>query len=124
MTDVTGFGLGGHLLEVCKGSNLTAELDFEALPLLNGFKEYIAQGCIPGGTRRNFKSYGHLIEPMDETRKMIICDPQTSGGLLMAVEPDSILEFMAIVENENAFVKEIGHLMPRTDQKEFICFKQ
>jgi len=65
-----------------------------------------------------------LIEPMDETRKMIICDPQTSGGLLMAVEPDSILEFMTIVENENAFVKEIGHLMPRTDQKEFICFKQ
>jgi selenide,water dikinase len=122
MTDVTGFGLGGHLLEICKGSHLTAELDFEALPLLIGFKDYIAQGCIPGGTRRNFKSYGHLIEPMDEIRKMIICDPQTSGGLLMAVEPDSILEFMAIVESENAFVKEIGHLMKREDEKEFIRF--
>jgi selenide,water dikinase len=122
MTDVTGFGLGGHLLEVCKGSNLTAELDFDALPLLNGFTDYISQGCIPGGTRRNFKSYGHLIEPMDETRKMIICDPQTSGGLLMAVEPDSVLEFMDIVESEQDFVKEIGHLISRTDQKEFIKF--
>ena len=124
MTDVTGFGLGGHLLEICKGSNLVAELDFDALPLLNGFKEYVAQGCIPGGTRRNFKSYGHLIEPMEEERKMIICDPQTSGGLLMAVEPDSIPEFLAIAEHENTFIKEIGHLITRTDQKEFIRFKK
>ena len=123
MTDVTGFGLGGHLLEVCKGSNLTAELDFDALPLLNGFTDYIAQGLIPGGTRRNFKSYGHQIAPMDEQRRMIICDPQTSGGLLMAVEEASIPEFMDIVKNENAFVKEIGLLMKRTDETEFIRFK-
>jgi selenide,water dikinase len=124
MTDVTGFGLGGHLLEVCKGSNLVAELDFDALPLLNGFTEYIAQGCIPGGTRRNFKSYGHLIEPMEEERRMIICDPQTSGGLLMAVEPDSIPEFMAIVKHENAFVKEIGFLETRKEETELIRFKK
>lgn len=124
MTDVTGFGLGGHLLEVCKGSNLVAEIDFDALPLLNGFTGYIEQGCIPGGTRRNFKSYGQFIEPMDDLRKMIICDPQTSGGLLMAVEEESIPEFLAIVEQENAFVREIGHLMSRDSESEFIKFKK
>jgi selenide, water dikinase len=124
MTDVTGFGLGGHLLEMCKGSNLVAELDFDAFPLLNGFTDYIAQGCIPGGTRRNFKSYGHLIEPMEEQHRMIICDPQTSGGLLMAVEPDSIPEFLDIVKHENAFVKEIGFLQTRKEEKELIRFKK
>lgn len=131
MTDVTGFGLGGHLLEVCRGSNLVAKIDFDALPLLNGFTEYIAMGCIPGGTRRNFKSYGHFIEPMEESRAMMICDPQTSGGLLMAVEEASIPEFLAIVEKENGFVKEIGYLMAREDETElredkmkFIRFKK
>ncbi|MDP4290685.1 MAG: selenide, water dikinase SelD [Bacteroidota bacterium] len=122
MTDVTGFGLGGHLLEICKGSNLDAVLDFDALPLLNGLTGYIAQGCIPGGTRRNFKSYGHLIEPMDEPRRMIICDPQTSGGLLMAVEDGCIQEFMDIVNRENAFVKEIGYLTVRGNEPEYIRF--
>jgi selenide,water dikinase len=124
MTDVTGFGLGGHLLEVCKGSNLVAELDFDALPLLNGLTHYVSQGCIPGGTRRNFKSYGHLIEPMEEPRRMIICDPQTSGGLLMAVEEASIPEFLDIVKQENTVVWEIGHLMTRTNETEFIRFKK
>jgi selenide,water dikinase len=123
MTDVTGFGLGGHLLEICKGSNLNAELDYELLPLLNGLKEYIQMGCIPGGTRRNFKSYGHLIEPMDELKRMIICDPQTSGGLLIAVEEKGMEQFMAVVYSEGVTVTEIGKLVKRSNEDYYLCFK-
>ena len=61
MTDVTGFGLLGHLKEVCEGSNLRAEVDFADIPTLDGVRDYIAQGSVPGGTNRNFESYGHLI---------------------------------------------------------------
>lgn len=123
MTDVTGFGLGGHLLEICKGSNLNAVLDFESIPLLNGLKEYIQMGCVPGGTRRNFKSYGHLIEPMDELRRMIICDPQTSGGLLIAVEEKGMEQFKAVIYAEEATVTEIGQLFKRNGEGYYLQVK-
>jgi len=123
MTDVTGFGLGGHLLEICKGSNLNAEINFESLPLLNGLKEYIQKGCIPGGTRRNFKSYGHFIEPMDELTRMIICDPQTSGGLLMAVDEKGLEQFMAVIYSEGATVTEIGKLLKRNEEDYYLRIK-
>lgn len=123
MTDVTGFGLGGHLLEICKGSNLNAEVDFASLPLLNGLKEYIQMGCVPGGTRRNFKSYGHLIEPMDELTRMIICDPQTSGGLLIAVEEKGLEQFNAVIYTEGAKVTEIGQLLKRNDEEYYLRIK-
>lgn len=85
MTDVTGFGLMGHLLEMCEGSALVAELDAERIPALPAVREYIEQGCVPGGTHRNFDSYGHKLAAMSETQRHLFCDPQTSGGLLIAV---------------------------------------
>lgn len=87
MTDVTGFGLLGHLTEMCEGSNVSAEIYFEKVPVIdrNILDEYIAQKSIPGGTVRNFDSYGHKISGLDEYKKTILCDPQTSGGLLVAV---------------------------------------
>lgn len=69
MTDVTGFGLLGHLSEVCQGSGLRAEVDFEDIQVLDGTKEYIALGAVPGGTNRNFDSYGHLISAMTDEQK-------------------------------------------------------
>lgn len=84
MTDVTGFGLLGHLTEICQGSNLRAEVYFDQIQTLDGVREYIAQGAVPGGTTRNFDSYGHLISPLSDEQKAILCDPQTSGGLLIA----------------------------------------
>ena len=89
MTDVTGFGLLGHLIELCQGASLSAQLDAEAVPLINRdvIHDYLDQGSFPGGTTRNFQSYGHHVAPMSEQQKYVLCDPQTSGGLLVTVNP-------------------------------------
>lgn len=85
MTDVTGFGLGGHLKEMCIGSQLRAVIDFAKLPLLPSVVDYLDLGCSPGGAQRNFASYGASISKLEARQQAIICDPQTSGGLLIAV---------------------------------------
>lgn len=90
MTDVTGFGLLGHLTEMCEGSKLSAQIDFEKIPKLDMLEQYCEQGCFPGGTFRNWESYGANVRLKDEAYKNILCDPQTSGGLLVAVEPDYV----------------------------------
>jgi len=98
MTDVTGFGLMGHLLEICEGSNTGAVIDFEKVPTLNrtALEDYHARGCVPGGAHRNFASYGkHIDIPAGFTRDLL-CDPQTSGGLLVSVSNDSSI---SLVEN-------------------------
>lgn len=90
MTDVTGFGLMGHLVEVCEGSQLQAHIEFEKVPLLTDLQHYLNQGCVPGGSGRNFASYGHKLGPLSEDQINILCDPQTSGGLLVAVAEDQV----------------------------------
>lgn len=85
MTDVTGFGLLGHLLELCEGSHVSAILYGDKLPLLPFVTHYQSLGCIPGGTQRNFDSYGFKVGGLKEELQQILCDPQTSGGLLIAV---------------------------------------
>ena len=87
MTDVTGFGLGGHLLELCQGSGVRAELSFDSLPLVADLHHYFENKSWPGGTARNFNSYGAHLSQMSEIQKVVICDPQTSGGLLISVSP-------------------------------------
>jgi selenide,water dikinase len=89
MTDVTGFGLLGHLLEICEGSKLTARIHFSSIPKLDNIERYIDKNCIPGGTYRNWKSYGDKIAEINEFHKMVLADPQTSGGLLVAVDRDA-----------------------------------
>ncbi|MFZ6043990.1 AIR synthase-related protein, partial [Vibrio natriegens] len=80
MTDVTGFGLMGHLNEICEGSGLKAEVWFDRIPHLPGVFDYIEKGCVPGGTHRNFDSYGHRLGAMSQQQQSLLCDPQTSGG--------------------------------------------
>jgi selenide,water dikinase len=87
MTDVTGFGLLGHLVEVCEGSGLQAVIDYGRVPRIVEAERYLRQGAVPGGTIRNFQSYGHKIAPLTDEQKHYLCDPQTSGGLLVCVEP-------------------------------------
>ena len=86
MTDVTGFGLLGHLSEVCAGSGVSAIIHADRVPRLPVVDGYIAQNSIPGGTHRNWDSYGHRVSDLTEAQKALLCDPQTSGGLLVAVE--------------------------------------
>jgi selenide,water dikinase len=87
LTDVTGFGLLGHLAEVCEGSGLTAEIEFSKVPRLAAAEPYLAQGSVPGGTGRNWASYGHKVGAISDEQRTWLCDPQTSGGLLVCVSP-------------------------------------
>src|SRR5947209_5634032 len=83
LTDVTGFGLAGHLLEICRGSRLSAEIRFDALPVIAEALDWLKQGVATGASERNWKGYGHDIAFQgDEWKKKLLSDPQTSGGLL------------------------------------------
>ena len=113
MTDVTGFGLLGHLVEMADGANLTAELDYAAVPRLPGVDYYLAEGCVPGGTLRNFDSYGEKIAPITDEQRDLLCDPQTSGGLLVAVTPEGEAEFLAVAAELGLNLAPIGRLAPR-----------
>ena len=93
MTDVSGFGLLGHLTEMCEGSGVSATLDSARVPRLENIDRYIDEGCTSGGTDRNFDSYGAKIGPLTRPQKALLCDPQTSGGLLVAVAPDGLTAF-------------------------------
>lgn len=115
MTDVTGFGLLGHLIEICEGSNLSAVVFADKIKTLDGVKDYIAQGCVPGGTGRNFESYGHKVGVLTEEQKAILCDPQTSGGLLVAVEPNSIQTVIEIAKDVGIDLYEVGELKPKSE---------
>lgn len=115
MTDVTGFGLLGHLREICEGSDLSAVVHFDNIQTLDGVTEYIEKGCVPGGTNRNFESYGDKIDVMTEQQKAVLCDPQTSGGLLIAVRPDAIEQVKAAAEKAGSPLFEIGELLPKRD---------
>jgi len=91
VTDVTGFGLVGHAREVAEGAGLRAEIDFAAVELLPGVRELIAEGQVPGGTRTNLELAGAYAEfgaGLDEAGRLLACDAQTSGGLLVALPPE------------------------------------
>lgn len=116
ITDVTGFGLLGHLTEMCEGSNLSAEIEFDAIPVFKDVEKYIEQGCMPGGTFTNWKSYGENIQLRNEDEKHILCDPQTSGGLLIAVDENATNEIEAFLKNHQIDAKPFGYLHERGDE--------
>ena len=98
LTDVTGFGLLGHLMEVCKGSGVRATVRWSAVPLLTDARELAAAGHVTGGSNRNWKGYGDLVDlgPYGEIERALLTDPQTSGGLLVACAPEAVQEVLAI----------------------------
>jgi selenide,water dikinase len=113
MTDVTGFGLLGHLVEMADGSQLSARIEAGAVPRLASVDYYLEQGCVPGGTQRNFDSYGERIGPLTEGQKNLLCDPQTSGGLLVAVVPEGEAEFLQVAAGLGLALRPIGTLNER-----------
>jgi len=93
VTDVTGFGLLGHGLELCRGSGVRAKISVGDVPLLPGVAELARAGFITGASNRNWSSYGHdvaLAEAVPDWQRALLCDPQTSGGLLLAVAPEGV----------------------------------
>jgi selenide, water dikinase len=111
LTDVTGFGLLGHLIEMAGGSGLSAEIEFDKVPTLPYIKEYLAQKSFPGGTVRNWNSYGHQVSELTETQRYILADPQTSGGLLVAVRPEAKQEVEAVFGEFGIQAEPIGTLV-------------
>ncbi len=93
LTDVTGFGLAGHTLEIARGAQCTVEIDWASVPLLTGVRELALQGMVTGASARNWSGYGHDIAlpadfaPVDQA---LLCDPQTSGGLLVSCAPEAV----------------------------------
>lgn len=113
MTDVTGFGLLGHLIEMAEGSGLSARIYFDKVPqIIPDLSVYTSQHCIPGGTNRNWESYGHKVSVMEESRQSILADPQTSGGLLIAVKPSSLklLQEVLVDNGLGKYIEPIGEL--------------
>ncbi|KPM48119.1 selenide, water dikinase SelD [Jiulongibacter sediminis] len=99
MTDVTGFGLLGHLTEMAEGSGLSAEIHFNKVPLISpDIHDYIAQKSVPGGTHRNRASYGHKIADISDEKWAVLADPQTSGGLLISVNPEKVEEVINVLK--------------------------
>lgn len=118
MTDVTGFGLLGHLTEMCRAGEVSATVRLADVPLIDEtiLDHYLAEGCIPGGTKRNWASYGHHISLDNDRAKWLLADPQTSGGLLCAVGPDHVEEFIAVCSAGGHPVKALGLVGSRADK--------
>ena len=104
MTDVTGFGLLGHLAEICKASGVSAVIDHAALPVLPNALDYAAKACITGASARNWASYGAQVtlpgKPFGDLERALLTDPQTSGGLLVSCAPEVVTEVLAIFLQE------------------------
>ena len=103
ITDVTGFGLAGHALEMARGSGCTVEIDWAKVPLLSGVRELAAQGMVTGASGRNWAGYGQDVQlpagfaPQDQA---LLSDPQTSGGLLVACSPDTVEQVLATFRSQ------------------------
>jgi selenide,water dikinase len=115
-TDVTGFGLLGHLIELCEASGVSAEIELEDVPKLDAVPRYLAQSAVPGGTARNFASYGHKLGPLTDAAKSLLCDPQTSGGLLVAVAPEQRDDFLRVAAGRGLDLRAFGKLTPAGDR--------
>lgn len=119
MTDVTGFGLLGHLLEICRASNVAATIYQSKIPTLANLHHYLNHNCIPGGTKRNWESYGHYIQLQNMQWRSILADPQTSGGLLFSVAQEGE-KFVGEILQEHGipFTQPIG-MLHNSDQKAY-----
>ena len=113
MTDVTGFGLLGHLLEMAEGANLSARLDLSKLPLIEGIQDYINQFIFPDNTYRNWNAFNAKVNGVKGMDLVILCDPQTSGGLLISVSPENKEWFESTMSKYNQPVWEIGEFFTK-----------
>lgn len=115
LTDVTGFGLLGHLIEVCEGSGLSAELEYSKIPLLENLNSYTSKFIYPDNTMRNWQGYEKKVSGIGAESLLTLCDPQTSGGLLVCVDQDSKDEFEKLTTSLGLLLKPIGRMTSKSD---------
>jgi selenide,water dikinase len=116
MTDVTGFGLLGHLVEICEASNIGAKIYSQKVPLLPNVEKSRAMGCLPGGARKNFASYGDKVTTMTQAQREILCDAQTSGGLLVMVKKDGLDSFLEVTKAYGLNLEPIGETVKQQEK--------
>lgn len=120
LTDVTGFGLLGHLIEMCEGAHLSAEIDYANVPLMQLVKELSAKFIYADNTMRNWKSYESKVQGIGSESLLTLCDPQTSGGLLVAVDADSESLFKQLAAQHGLTLQSIGKFIPLSDKTIYI----
>jgi selenide, water dikinase len=115
LTDITGFGLAGHVLEMARGSNTTVHIEMAKVPLITGVRGLAGQGMVTGASGRNWAAYGHEVrlganlQPVDQA---LLSDPQTSGGLLVACAPEAVAEVLAVFAQHGfAEAAEVGEIV-------------
>ena len=115
-TDVTGFGLIGHSSEMARGAGVTIRLNIQDIPLMPGVAELAADGLLPAGCYRNRDYYLPFTGGLnpDETALLPLFDPQTSGGMLIALAPAEAQRFIATADGQGLFVRRIGSVLPRS----------
>jgi len=122
MTDVTGFGLLGHLIEMAEGSGLSAEIYYEKIPVAPGVKEYISRRIFPDATTRNWSSYSDKVNFEKGVNVMeaftLLPDPQTNGGLLFSVKESAITKVVTLLEKEGLknFAEPIGRFVMKREK--------
>ena len=110
-TDVTGYGLAGHLLEMCDGASLGAEVNTGSVPVLTGVREYLQRGFAPAGTTRNVDTFRRRIDSsVSEMELTLMCDAQTSGGLLIAIAPEKASTLEDTFRRGGLFYAKIGRM--------------
>ena len=120
MTDVTGFGFLGHLLEMAEGSGLTAEVEYAAIPKLDGIEYYLKERIVPDSTFRNWNSYSEKVG-FDKTVPVmdafnLLPDPQTNGGLLISVSADAVEEVRSLLKERDTYHYPIGKMVPQGEK--------
>jgi len=117
MTDITGFGLTGHLLEMLKNDTCSAILEKDAIPVLDGVFDYVQQFIFPDNTTRNFNASADFVDGMQDLDFILYCDPQTSGGLLVSVSPNKLFEFEGAMAELGHNMTRIGQIVSRREKK-------
>jgi selenide,water dikinase len=114
ITDVTGFGLAGHALEMARGADCQVALNWAQVPVLPGVRDWIAQGCVTGASGRNWAGYGaEIASDLAPAEQALLSDPQTSGGLLVACAPEAVAEVLALFRQHGfADAAEVGEVLP------------
>jgi selenide, water dikinase len=117
MTDVTGFGLLGHLIEMMEGSGCSATLDYKSVPLIEGIDSYTKQFIFPDNTYRNWNSFEKKVKGITGPAFIPLCDPQTSGGLLVSVSSKAKEDFIKLMKEKNisCAMQPVGRVTERRD---------
>jgi selenide,water dikinase len=123
MTDVTGFGLIGHLTEMTKGANVSANLNLKDIPMIKDIEFYTQQFCYPDITTKNLNAYNPTTEGLNGLEFLLLCDPQTSGGLLISVNEKALPKFLEIskaFDKFNCLKKPIGQIIAQNEKMIYI----